>query len=929
MIKGSKAVYIIGSAIIGILSVLVVYFSLIGTGAVNIVSKKLVITSSSTTKEYEGTPLVSSAYSITEGELSEGHTLTVETTGSQTEVGASDNFFTATIIDENGFDCTSDYDLERVYGVLTVNKRSIVVSVGNVEKTYNAKEQTVTAEDFSKLTASAKFAQTGELLTDNGYTVAIALETPAVGTNAGTYANKFSWTIKNESGAAYTDENSTITVSGGNLVINKKTIEIQAKNATVSYSKEPYTLKPAWEFVPATETEGGFDYEAFFEEVGHTLKVSAKGNVIAGPGVSDITISDPSVADKDGNNVTNNYDIKVNEDGKLVMCYENNASPLDLTATALPIYSDDGGTFYLKEQSWDVYKGTGADWVRKTDAYETFEYSGKRYSSDYLLSTRLDASKVRTAEIELAISPFCLSYYLNTQNTAEYGAQTDDRRYSSNEKSYTFSYIPYDFLTEGKLIGEYNGDLKTYEEAYRNFVYKNYLTLPESAETKSVLESVISANKFEKNKNSVDNIKKVVQYIRTAIEYDMACGKEADTQDNVSYFLTGETKKGVCRHYATCATLLFRALGIPSRYAVGFLSNAKAGEMTEVPLANAHAWTEIYVDGLGWIPLEVTGGGFGDGGVEKEDGEGFGELDETPIQETAITLTPYTCRFYFEEGIYKLSDRYHDAGEVDADGCFSTSKVLGAEELISHGYKVVAKIKDVTLDAAGKCATEIVSFEIYDSTGERVTDEFKKVTTSNGVFQSYKYKVTLKTGSKTAEYTGEALTYDQGCSVEGLPDGFSYESIVVTGRITDVGSIENSATVRIKDAAGNDVTDEVYVERQFGRLTVTAKKITVTAASKNFEVSFSDLINGTVTSKTCNEATVKLGEDEITLTPNGDGELVGDIGGFNVIVKISGEFKGSEVPNEVTSVKIEKDGVDVTKNFDVTKNNGKLSATFT
>ena len=51
MIKRSKAVYIIGSVIIGMLSVLAVYFALIGAGVVNVTVKKLTITSASVERE--------------------------------------------------------------------------------------------------------------------------------------------------------------------------------------------------------------------------------------------------------------------------------------------------------------------------------------------------------------------------------------------------------------------------------------------------------------------------------------------------------------------------------------------------------------------------------------------------------------------------------------------------------------------------------------------------------------------------------------------------------------------------------------------------------------------------------------------------------------------------------------------------------------
>ena len=70
-------------------------------------------------------------------------------------------------------------------------------------------------------------------------------------------------------------------------------------------------------------------------------------------------------------------------------------------------------------------------------------------------------------------------------------------------------------------------------------------------------------------------------------------------------------------HFATTATLLYRSLGYPARFVSGY-SAVVEKTTTLVPDYAAHAWTEIWIDGLGWIPVDVTpaeyrGAGFGDG----------------------------------------------------------------------------------------------------------------------------------------------------------------------------------------------------------------------------------------------------------------------------------------------------------------------------
>jgi hypothetical protein len=75
----------------------------------------------------------------------------------------------------------------------------------------------------------------------------------------------------------------------------------------------------------------------------------------------------------------------------------------------------------------------------------------------------------------------------------------------------------------------------------------------------------------------------------------------------VEYFLI-DSRQGYCMHFATAATLMLRELGVPARYVDGYVAEAKAGRITNVPDSAAHAWVEIYLPGLGWYPVEVTPG---------------------------------------------------------------------------------------------------------------------------------------------------------------------------------------------------------------------------------------------------------------------------------------------------------------------------------
>ena len=79
----------------------------------------------------------------------------------------------------------------------------------------------------------------------------------------------------------------------------------------------------------------------------------------------------------------------------------------------------------------------------------------------------------------------------------------------------------------------------------------------------------------------------------------------------VSWFL--ETGEGYCTYYATAMAVLARSIGIPSRYVEGFstfsLRPRRSGGYM-VTGEQAHAWAEVYVEGVGWIPVDASLGAF-------------------------------------------------------------------------------------------------------------------------------------------------------------------------------------------------------------------------------------------------------------------------------------------------------------------------------
>jgi len=80
-----------------------------------------------------------------------------------------------------------------------------------------------------------------------------------------------------------------------------------------------------------------------------------------------------------------------------------------------------------------------------------------------------------------------------------------------------------------------------------------------------------------------------------------------DSRDTVDQFLF-ESRRGFCEHYASAFTFLMRAAGIPARVVTGYQGGVlnPMGNYVVVRQAEAHAWSEVWLAGRGWVRVDPT-----------------------------------------------------------------------------------------------------------------------------------------------------------------------------------------------------------------------------------------------------------------------------------------------------------------------------------
>ena len=69
-----------------------------------------------------------------------------------------------------------------------------------------------------------------------------------------------------------------------------------------------------------------------------------------------------------------------------------------------------------------------------------------------------------------------------------------------------------------------------------------------------------------------------------------------------------DRRAGFCEHYASAFAVLMRAAGIPARSVTGYLGGDAnpSGDYLIVRQADAHAWTEVWLRGTGWVRVDPT-----------------------------------------------------------------------------------------------------------------------------------------------------------------------------------------------------------------------------------------------------------------------------------------------------------------------------------
>lgn len=174
-------------------------------------------------------------------------------------------------------------------------------------------------------------------------------------------------------------------------------------------------------------------------------------------------------------------------------------------------------------------------------------------------------------------------------------------------KEYEFQYRTFRGNHRTSFLG---GEWERMERQYREYVYDNFCEFP--AKQLPLLKDSLEGAGIRTESVSICALD-LMKYLEKQAVYYLDADKNPPDKDFVEYFLY-ESHEGYCVHFASAGVLAFRCFGIPARYVTGYVVSPEDFFMEEegytavVTGKQAHAWTEVYLDGTGWVPVEMTPG---------------------------------------------------------------------------------------------------------------------------------------------------------------------------------------------------------------------------------------------------------------------------------------------------------------------------------
>ncbi len=139
-------------------------------------------------------------------------------------------------------------------------------------------------------------------------------------------------------------------------------------------------------------------------------------------------------------------------------------------------------------------------------------------------------------------------------------------------------------------------NLKALKEIYGDDV------APVSERVRRLARTIVS-----ESQNVYEKVQKIYDYLMSELTYTLDFPPLPAGAEATEYFLF-KTQNGFCMQFASAMAVLLRLNDIPARVVAGYAPGQYSIIQNKYIFKdkNAHAWVEVYFDGIGWVPFDPS-----------------------------------------------------------------------------------------------------------------------------------------------------------------------------------------------------------------------------------------------------------------------------------------------------------------------------------
>ena len=483
-----------------------------GTLTVTPNTQPVTITAGSSTKTYDGTPLINGTISYSG--LPNGFYVEATTSGSQTDVGTIENVVTSYVIKNANGETKTEYftNVTTVAGTLTVEKADLFITTPSATKPYDGTALTAAFDP------STEAGSISGLASNESITVTTTGSQTEVGESANTYI--IDWGTTNP-------DNYEISDNLGTLTVNSNSTQI---TLTAASDSKPYDGTPLTNSSVTVNVDGNLP-------TGFTVEATANGSQ-TNVGASDNEVTSYAVLNAEGEDKTTSFSNITTVKGTLTVTA--NTTTVTLTAASdtktydgMPLTNSTvtvaglpaGFTVEATASGSQTDAGTGANVVN--DGYIIRNAAGEDKTADFAEVTKVAGT--------LTVNP----------KPATITAHDANKTYGEADPTFTATVtgavngetIAYTLSrTTGKNVGTYEitvipGDNPNYQLTSYNAEF----TIQARQITVSVQNRTVTYNGSVQSGNTIYTFSNLLAGHTATITYSPSHGTEVDTYNNGTY----------------------------------------------------------------------------------------------------------------------------------------------------------------------------------------------------------------------------------------------------------------------------------------------------------------------------------------------------------------------------------------------------------